>query len=92
MFAAGTRSITLTVLIASASVRHRMTMEGLRMQREVLTIRDRGVEALLAKMPYDLGADGPDVRRFATVIVNDASRFQVNKAKQNALARGGRND
>lgn len=58
------------------------------MQREVLTIRDKSVESLLAKMPYELGADGPDVRRFATGIIGDASRFQIDKAKRNALAKG----
>ena len=60
------------------------------MQKHTLTIRDKGVETLLAKMPYELGADGPDVRRFATNLIGDASQFQITKAKQNALARGGR--
>ena len=60
------------------------------MQRNILTIRDKSVETLLAKMPYELGADGPEVRRFATNIIGDASRFQITKAEQNALAGGGR--
>jgi hypothetical protein len=59
-------------------------------RREVLTIRDKGVESLLSKMPYDLGADGPDVRRFATNLIDGASRFERDKAKRNALARGPR--
>lgn len=60
------------------------------MQREVLTIRDKGVECLLATIPYDLGADGPDVRRFATNLINGASRFERDKAKRNAVAKGQR--
>lgn len=60
------------------------------MQREVLTIRDKGVESLLAKLPYDLGVDGPDVRRFATNLIHGASRFERDKAKRNALAKSER--
>ncbi len=61
------------------------------MQREVLKIRDRGIEKLLASMPYQAGDDLPDLRRWTELWTREASRFQINKAKQNALARGGRN-
>ena len=61
------------------------------MQRDTLTIRDKGIERLLASMPYHAGDDLLDLRRWAEVWANDASRFQIAKAKQNALARGGRN-
>jgi len=41
-------------------------------------------------MPFELGDDAPDVRRFATNLLGDASRFERDKAKRNALAKGQR--
>lgn len=59
--------------------------------RKTLTIRDKGIERLLASMPYEAGDDLPEVRRWTEAITQDAARWEREKAKQNALARGGRN-
>ena len=66
-------------------------MEEIRVQREILTIRDKGIERLLASMPYEAGDDLPDVRRWTEALTQDAARWEREKAKQNALARGGHN-
>ena len=60
------------------------------MQREVLTIQDKGIERLLASMPYQAGDDLPDLRKWTEALTQDAARFERERAKQNALARGGR--
>ena len=60
-------------------------------QRNILTIRDKGIERLLASMPYEAGDDLPEVRRWTEAITQSAARWEREKAKQNALARGGRN-
>lgn len=59
--------------------------------RKTLTIRDKGIERLLAAMPYEAGDDLPEVRRWTEAITQDAARWEREKAKQNALARSGRN-
>ena len=59
--------------------------------RETLTIRDKGIERLLAAMPYPAGDDLPALRKWTEVLTQDAARFERQRAKQNALARGGRN-
>ena len=59
--------------------------------RETLTIRDKGIERLLASMPYQAGDDLPDLRKWTEALTQDAARFERDRAKQNALARGGRN-
>ena len=59
--------------------------------RETLTIRDKGIERLLASMPYQAGDDLPDLRKWTEALTQDAARFERERAKQNALARGGRN-
>ena len=61
------------------------------MPRETLTIRDKGIERLLASMPYQAGDDLPDLRKWTEALTQDAARFERERAKQNALARGGRN-
>ena len=61
------------------------------MQRDILTIRDKGIERLLASMPYQSGDDLPDLRKWTEALTQDAARFERERAKQNALARGGRN-
>lgn len=58
------------------------------MQREVLTVRDKGIERLLASMPYQAGDDLPDLRKWTETLTQDAARFERERAKQNALARG----
>lgn len=58
--------------------------------RETLTIRDKGIERLLASMPYQAGDDLPDLRKWTEALTQDAARFERERAKQNALARGGR--
>ena len=60
------------------------------MQRQTLTIRDKGIERLLALMPYHAGDDLPDVRRWTEALTQDAARWERERAKQNVLARGGR--
>ena len=60
------------------------------MQRPILKVLDKGVERFLADMPYQAGDHLHDLRRWTEIWTRDASRFQINKAKQNALARGGR--
>ena len=59
--------------------------------REKLTIRDKGIERLLASMPYQAGDDLPDLRKWTEALTQDAARFERERAKQNALACGGRN-
>lgn len=59
--------------------------------REVLKIRDKGIERLLAAMPYQAGDDLPDLRKWTEALTQDAARFERERAKQNALVRGGRN-
>ena len=58
--------------------------------RETLTVRDKGIECLLASMPYQDGDDLPDLRKWTEALAQDAARFERERAKQNALARGGR--
>ena len=58
--------------------------------RETLTIRDKGIERLLASMPYQAGDDLPDLRKWTEALTQDAARFERDRAKQNALARAGR--
>lgn len=58
--------------------------------REILTIRNQNVERLLASMPYELGDDAPDIRRFTVALTRDASQFERDRAKRNALAKGQR--
>lgn len=60
------------------------------MRREILTIRDKGIERLLASMPYQADDDLPDLRKWTEALSQDAARFERERAKQNALARGGR--
>ena len=57
------------------------------MQREVLTIRDKGIERLLAGMPYHAGDDLPDLRRWTEALTQDAARFERQRANRNALGR-----
>ena len=59
--------------------------------REILTIRDKGIERLLASMPYDAGDDMPEVRRWTVALTQNAARWERDRAKEIALARGGRN-
>ena len=61
------------------------------MQRDILTVRDKGIERLLASMPYQAGDDLPDLRKWTEALTQDAARFERERARQNALARGGRN-
>lgn len=61
------------------------------LQREILKVRDRGIERLLASMPYQAGDDLAELRRWTETLARDASRFEIAKAQLNALARGGRN-
>ena len=42
-------------------------------------------------MPYQSGDDLPDLRKWTEALTQDAARFERERAKQNALARGGRN-
>ena len=58
--------------------------------RETLTIRDQGIERLLASMPYQAGEDLPDLRKWTEALTQDAARFERERARQNALGRGGR--
>ena len=60
------------------------------MQRQTLTIRDKGIERLLSSMPYHAGDDLPDLRKWTEALTQDAARFERERAKQNALGRGGR--
>ena len=60
------------------------------MQNQTLTIRDKGIERLLASMPYKAGDDMPDLRRWTEALTQDAARFERERAKQNVLGRGGR--
>ena len=64
--------------------------KGRTLRRETLSVRDPNIERLLASMPFELGEDAPDVRRFATNLLGDASRFERDKAKHNAMAKGHR--
>lgn len=54
------------------------------MTRPVLRLRDKGTEALLAKLPYQPDNLG-EVRRWADYLKGEASRWQVHKL--NALGR-----
>ena len=67
-----------------------LLIEGSENMRETLTIRDKGIERLLAAMPYEAGEDLPDVRRWTEALTQDAARFERERAKQNALGRHGR--
>jgi len=58
--------------------------------RETLSIRDSKIERLLASMPFELGDDAPDVRRFTTGLIRHVSQYERDKAKRNALAKGQR--
>lgn len=62
--------------------------KGRKLGREILTVRDKGIERLLASMPYDAGDDLPEIRRWTEALARDAARFERNKVTQNALARG----
>lgn len=67
-----------------------LLIKGSESMRKTLTIRDKGFERLLAAMPYEAGDDLLDVRRWAETLTQDAARWERERAKQNALARGGR--
>ena len=58
--------------------------------REILTVRDKGIERLLASIPYQVGDNLPAIRKWTEALAQDAARFERERAKQNALARGGR--
>ena len=61
------------------------------MNRPILTRRDPGVEKLLVGLPDYATPDRLEpTRRWAVAIMAEASRWQVDKHKRNALARGGR--
>ena len=61
------------------------------MQRPILTRRDPGVEKLLVGLPDYATPDRLEpTRRWAVAIMAEASRWQVDKHKRNALAWGGR--
>lgn len=62
--------------------------KGQIMGREILSLRDKHIERLLQSMPYELGADAPEVRRWTEIWTREASRFQIDQAKRNALAKG----
>jgi hypothetical protein len=61
-------------------------------QRELRTIRDKGIERLLASMPYQAGDDLPSLRKWTEALTQDAARFQRERAVKSALTRGRRND
>ena len=67
-----------------------LLIKGSENMRETLTIRDKGIERLLASIPYQAGNDLPDVRRWTEALTQDAARWERERAKQNALGRGGR--
>lgn len=64
------------------------------MSRPVLTLRDPGVERLLAHLPPYAAPDSlDDTRRWGCALMRSASRWQLDKRRRNALARnGGSND
>ena len=61
--------------------------------RHTLTVRKPSTEKLLASLPWDAPPDrlGP-LRQWSEALMNDASRFQIAKAKKrNSLANGRNN-
>ena len=59
-------------------------MQYARPQRPTLTLRDPGVERLLASLPYTPADNLDDVRRWAVAFMDSASRWQVNR-RRNSL-------
>lgn len=57
--------------------------------RPILTVRNKGTEQLLSSMPYEVGDDLSDLRRWSEAMMNAAGRHQIDKAKKNMLARNG---
>lgn len=61
------------------------------MNREVLSLRDPGVERLLVGLPdYASPEKLEPTRRWARALIASVSRWEMDKRKRNSLSRGGR--